>query len=409
MKIYFLGISGTFMGNLAQIARALDHEVIGCDAKVYPPMSDELNSSGINFYQGYEEKNFIDADIYVIGNAISKENSLLKEILRHKKKIISGPEWLYENVLLNKEVIAVSGTHGKTTVTSMITHSLVENNFNPNYLIAGIPKQLEKSWNIGNDKNFIIEADEYDTCYFDKRPKFFHYHPTTLLINNIEFDHADIYKDVEMIENNFVELIRMMPKDSKVLINEKKVRKIFKNNLEKQNFDTTLRFLSINASNIQEENKLLAAYAIEGLLPKNKVLNTLDGYKGVKRRFETIFEDNNFKLIDDFAHHPTAIEETIKMTEEQTDNLILIVELGSNSMKKGIHDRSLVNIFKNQETYTINSSAEQEKFFSKYAKEFTNQDIAKICEADEKKKIILMCGNRNFQGFQKLILEELIK
>lgn len=409
MKIYFLGISGTFMGNLAQIARALDHEVIGCDAKVYPPMSDELNSSGINFYQGYEEKNFIDADIYVIGNAISKENNLLREILRHKKKIISGPEWLYENVLLNKEVIAVSGTHGKTTVTSMIAHSLVENNFNPNYLIAGIPKQLEKSWNIGNDKNFIIEADEYDTCYFDKRPKFFHYHPTTLLINNIEFDHADIYEDVEMIENNFVELIRMMPKDSRVLINEKKVRKTFRNNLEKQSFDTTLRFLSINASNIHEENKLLAAHAIEGLLPKNKVLNTLDGYKGVKRRFETIFEDNNFKLIDDFAHHPTAIEETIKMTEEQTDNLILIVELGSNSMKKGIHDRSLVKIFKNHETYTINSSAEQEKFFSKHAKEFTNQDIAKICEADEKKKTILMCGNRNFQGFQKLILEELIK
>ena len=409
MKIYFLGISGTFMGNLAQIARALDHEVIGCDAKVYPPMSDELNSSGINFYQGYEEKNFIDADIYVIGNAISKENNLLREILRHKKKIISGPEWLYENVLLNKEVIAVSGTHGKTTVTSMIAHSLVENNFNPNYLIAGIPKQLEKSWNIGNDKNFIIEADEYDTCYFDKRPKFFHYHPTTLLINNIEFDHADIYEDVEMIENNFVELIRSMPKDSRVLINEKKVRKTFRNNLEKQSFDTTLRFLSINASNIHEENKLLAAHAIEGLLPKNKVLNTLDGYKGVKRRFETIFEDNNFKLIDDFAHHPTAIEETIKMTEEQTDNLILIVELGSNSMKKGIHDRSLVKIFKNHETYTINSSAEQEKFFSKHAKEFTNQDFAKICEADEKKKTILMCGNRNFQGFQKLILEELIK
>ena len=142
MKIYFLGISGTFMGNLAQIAKAQGHEVIGCDNKVYPPMSDELNSSGINFFQGYEEKNFVDADIYVIGNAISKENTILKEILRLKKKIISGPEWLYENILQNKKVIAVSGTHGKTTVTSMIAHSLVDNNFDPNYLIAGIPKKF---------------------------------------------------------------------------------------------------------------------------------------------------------------------------------------------------------------------------------------------------------------------------
>ena len=144
MKIYFLGISGTFMGNLAQIAKAMGHEVFGCDNKVYPPMSDELNSSGINFFQGYEEKNIVDADIYVIGNAISKENNLLKEILRLEKKVVSGPEWLYQNILSNKKVIAVSGTHGKTTVTSMIAHTLINNNFDPNYLIAGIPKKLEK-------------------------------------------------------------------------------------------------------------------------------------------------------------------------------------------------------------------------------------------------------------------------
>ena len=409
MKIYFLGISGTFMGNLAQIAKAMGHEVFGCDSKVYPPMSDELNSSGINFFQGYEEKNIVDADIYVIGNAISKENNLLKEILRLEKKVVSGPEWLYQNILSNKKVIAVSGTHGKTTVTSMIAHTLINNNFDPNYLIAGIPKKLEKSWNISNDEVFVIEADEYDTCYFDKRPKFFHYRPNTLLINNIEFDHADIYENIEMIEKNFFELIKTMPLKSKVLINEKKVSKSFRNKLNKEKLKTTLQFLSLNTSNIHEENKLLAAHAIEDLISKEKVLNGLKDYSGVKRRFETIFNNKNFKLIDDFAHHPTAIEETIKMIREQTDNLTLIVELGSNSMKRGVHDKRLVDIFKNQETYTINASAEQEKIFSVHAKELTNDDIVKICLKDEKKKTILMCGNRNFHGFQKLILNELIK
>ena len=409
MKIYFLGISGTFMGNLAQIAKAMGHEVFGCDNKVYPPMSDELSSSGINFFQGYEEKNIVDADIYVIGNAISMENNLLKEILRLEKKVVSGPEWLYQNILSNKKVIAVSGTHGKTTVTSMIAHTLINNNFDPNYLIAGIPKKLEKSWNISNDEVFVIEADEYDTCYFDKRPKFFHYRPNTLLINNIEFDHADIYENIEMIEKNFFELIKTMPLKSKVLINEKKVSKSFRNKLKKEKLKTTLQFLSLNASNIHEENKLLAAHAIEDLISKEKVLNGLKDYTGVKRRFEIIFNDKNFKLIDDFAHHPTAIEETIKMIREQTDNLTLIVELGSNSMKRGVHDKRLVDIFKNHETYTINASAEQEKIFSAHAKELTNDDIVKICSKDEKKKTILMCGNRNFHGFQKLILNQLIK
>ena len=409
MKIYFLGISGTFMGNLAQIAKAQGHEVIGCDNKVYPPMSDELNSSGINFFQGYEEKNFVEADIYVIGNAISKENTILKEILRLKKKIISGPEWLYENILQNKKVIAVSGTHGKTTVTSMIAHSLVDNNFDPNYLIAGIPKKLDKSWNISEDEIFVIEADEYDTCFFDKRPKFFHYSPTILLVNNIEFDHADIYENIEMIEDNFFELIKTMPSNSRVLVNEHRVSERFKNNLVTYKFETKLQFLSIDASNIHEENKFLAAYAIEEFLPKDKVLSSLDDYKGVKRRFETIFENENFKLIDDFAHHPTAIDETIKMATEQTDNLILIIELGSNSMKKGIHDERLLNIFKNQNVYTINASANQRKIFANHAQELTKADVAKICTTEAKKKTILMCGNRNFQGFQKLILDELIK
>ena len=409
MKIFFLGISGTFMGNLAQIARELNHEVFGCDNKVYPPMSDELKSLGINFSEGYEERNFKEADLYIIGNAISKKNKLLQKILKSNKNITSGPKWLHDNILSKKKVIAVSGTHGKTTVTSMISHALSENGISANYLIAGIPNSLQKSWNISSSELFVIEADEYDTCYFDKKPKFFHYNPNILLINNIEFDHADIYENIEMIEKNFLDLIAKMPRDSKVLINSRKVRQSFKDSLVKLNIKAKLELFELGCSNIQEENKQLACKALASKLTNKQVLASLDYYGGVKRRFETIYENSNFKVIDDFAHHPTAIEETLTMAKKENPNIELIIELGSNSMRKGIHDDRLIEIFSNNVVYTINASGEQQKKFSDKAKELNLKDLEKICSKDGVKKTILMCGNRNFQGFQQLIIDKLIK
>jgi UDP-N-acetylmuramate: L-alanyl-gamma-D-glutamyl-meso-diaminopimelate ligase len=409
MKIFFLGISGTFMGNLAQIARELGHEVLGCDNKVYPPMSDELKSLGINFSEGYEESNFEEADLYIIGNAISKENQLLQKILDNNKNITSGPKWLHDNVLSMKTVIAVSGTHGKTTVTSMISHALLENGINANYLIAGIPKTLKKSWNITPSELFVIEADEYDTCYFDKKPKFFHYNPSILLINNIEFDHADIYENIEMIEKNFLDLIKSMPKESKILVNSNKVRESFKNCLSKLNVNAQIEFFELESLDISEENKQLACKALEGRLATEKVLASLDHYGGVKRRFETIYESPDFKVIDDFAHHPTAIEETLAMAKKENSNLELIIELGSNSMRKGIHDERLIEILSGNAAHTINASLEQQKKFTGIAKELDLQDLETICSKDNEKKTILMCGNRNFQGFQQLIIDKLIK
>ena len=397
------------MGNLAQIARELDHEVLGCDNKVYPPMSDELKSLGINFSEGYEESNFEEADLYIIGNAISKENKLLQKILDSNKNITSGPKWLHDNVLSKKTVIAVSGTHGKTTVTSMISHALLENGINANYLIAGIPKTLEKSWNITSSELFVIEADEYDTCYFDKKPKFFHYNPSILLINNIEFDHADIYENIEMIEKNFLDLIESMPKESKILINSNKVRESFKNSLSKLNVNAKIEFFELESLDISEENKLLACKALEGRLATEQVLASLEHYGGVKRRFETIYESPDFKVIDDFAHHPTAIEETLAMAKKENSNLELIIELGSNSMRKGIHDDRLIEILSGNSAYTINASLEQQNKFTGIAKELELQDLETICSKDNEKKIILMCGNRNFQGFQQLIIDKLIK
>ena len=405
MKIFFIGISGTFMGNLAQMASHLGHDVVGVDQKVYPPMSDELAKSGISFKEGYTEENFQDADIYILGNVISKDNPLLIKILSHGKNIMSGPEWLYENVLKDKKVIAVSGTHGKTTVTTMIAHTLLEQGENPGYLIAGVPKMLKKSWNISDSKFFVIEADEYDTSCFDKEPKFFHYRPHILLINNIEFDHADIFRNIEEIESKFFSLLESLDSDSMAFINKDGTSNRF---LEKCCIFNKAEAFSAGATTIDEINKKLATKALSKYFSSSEIYGSLESFSGVKRRYDVIFENDDFKVIDDFAHHPTAIVETLKLAKKESLNVILILELGSNSMRKGIHDEKLIEIMQNQKTYTINASQDQLEKFSHLSKELNPDLVKQITSKPTEKHIILMCGNRNFSGFQKSILDALI-
>ena len=405
MKIFFLGISGTFMGNLAQMASHLGHDVAGVDQKVYPPMSDELAKSGISFKEGYTEENFQDADIYILGNVISKDNPLLIKILSHGKNIMSGPEWLYENVLKDKKVIAVSGTHGKTTVTTMIAHALLEQGENPGYLIAGVPKMLKKSWNISDSKFFVIEADEYDTSCFDKEPKFFHYRPHILLINNIEFDHADIFSNIEEIESKFFSLLESLDADSMAYINKDAVSNRF---LEKSFIFNTVEAFSAGTNTIDEINKNLATKALSKYFSSSEIYDSLKSFSGVKRRYDVIFENDDFKVIDDFAHHPTAIIETLKLAKKESFNVILILELGSNSMRKGIHDEKLIEIMQDQKTFTINASQDQLEKFSHLSKELNLDLVKQITSKPTEKHIILMCGNRNFSGFQKSILDALI-
>ena len=405
MKIFFLGISGTFMGNLAQMASHLGHDVVGVDQKVYPPMSDELAKSGISFKEGYTEENFQDADIYILGNVISKDNPLLIKILSHGKNIMSGPEWLYENVLKDKKVIAVSGTHGKTTVTTMIAHALLEQGENPGYLIAGVPKMLKKSWNISDSKFFVIEADEYDTSCFDKEPKFFHYRPHILLINNIEFDHADIFSNIEEIESKFFSLLESLDADSMAYINKDAVSNRF---LEKSFIFNAVEAFSAGTTTIDEINKNLATKALSKYFSSSEIYDSLKSFSGVKRRYDVIFENDDFKVIDDFAHHPTAIIETLKLAKKESFNVILILELGSNSMRKGIHDEKLIEIMQDQKTFTINASQDQLEKFSHLSKELNLDLVKQITTKPTEKHIILMCGNRNFSGFQKSILDALI-
>ncbi len=397
------------MGNLAQMAKHQGHEVLGVDDKVYPPMSTELKNSGINFSEGYRAKNYDSADLYVIGNTISRGNEILENILKNEDKIISGPDWLYKNALKNKKVIAVSGTHGKTSVTSMITHTLIDNQEDPSYLVAGIPKGLNKSWNLTNSDYFVIEADEYDTAYFDKKPKFFHYRPQILLINNIEFDHADIYENLDQIEQNFMELIQELPKESLIYINSTGIRESFLNEVKKNiNIRAQIVFFDAGTKNIHQINKNITIKGLEGIISENKVRESLENYKGVKRRYDIIYDSEHFRVIDDFAHHPTAIKETLKITKEDNQDITLIVELGSNSMRKGIHDNALIEIFKENSSYVVSASQEQEKKFGVNAKSLTRDIVNNLLQKGKSKKTILMCGNKNFEGFQSLILDSLI-
>ncbi len=397
------------MGNLAQMAKNQGHEVLGVDDKVYAPMSEELESAGINFFEGYTSNNYRNADLYVIGNTISRNNEILEHILKHKNKIISGPEWLYKNVLNDKKVIAVSGTHGKTSVTSMIAHALTDNGENPSYLIAGIPKGFNKSWDLTESDYFVIEADEYDTAFFDKKPKFFHYKPDILIINNIEFDHADIYKNIEEIEKNFIELIEGLPKESKIYINSSGISQSFLETIKENiKIKAKIEIFNADAKDIYEINRNITVKGLQEIISAGKVRESLNSYKGVKRRYDTIFDSESHKIIDDFAHHPTAIKETIKIAKEENEDVTLIAELGSNSMRKGIHDDALIEIFKENHSYVVSASEEQQKKFADYAEPLTENAIKNLLQKSNSKKTILMCGNKNFEGFQTLILDSLI-
>ncbi len=222
MHIHILGICGTFMGGIAQLAKAMGFKVSGCDAGVYPPMSDQLQQAGIHLIEGYSPDQLtLGADLYVIGNAISRDNPLLEAILNQGLPYTSGPQWLSENILVNKHVLAVAGTHGKTTTTSMLTWMLEDAGLNPSFLVGGVPQNFGCSARLTDSKFFVIEADEYDTAFFDKRSKFVHYRPRTAILNNLEYDHADIFSDLAAIERQFHHLVRTIPSEGKVIFNNK--------------------------------------------------------------------------------------------------------------------------------------------------------------------------------------------
>ena len=365
MKIHILGICGTFMGGLAQILAEKGHQVSGSDHQFYPPMSGQLEALGVEMIQGYDTVNLPDADLFVIGNALSRGNSSVEHILNAKLPFTSGPQMLGE-MIKDKTVIAVAGTHGKTSTAFMLCEIFQHQDMDIGYLVGGVSQSLELSARLGSTNLFVIEADEYDSAFFDKRSKFIHYHPDTFIINNIEFDHADIFSDLSDILKQFHHAVRTVPGEGNILIHADgdNISELLEmgcwsnthqiGTKETIELDLTNKILNFKEETFKLEslpfygihnyqNALMAIYAafLNGVHPKDSFA-ALQNFQGVKRRFEKIYEDSNITIIDDFAHHPTAIESTIAAAQDHFDgNILGIIELGSNTMSGGFHGTNL--------------------------------------------------------------------
>jgi UDP-N-acetylmuramate: L-alanyl-gamma-D-glutamyl-meso-diaminopimelate ligase len=375
MHIHILGICGTFMGGIAAIARQAGHRVTGCDANVYPPMSTQLQAQGIELIEGFSPDQLSQfetmPDLFVIGNVVSRGNPLMEAILNQGLPYISGPQWLGEQVLYGKHVLAVAGTHGKTTTSAMLTWILEFNGYKPGYLIGGVPLNFRVSAHLGEGKYFVIEADEYDTAFFDKRSKFVHYRPRTALLNNLEFDHADIFADLAAIETQFHHLVRTVPGDGLLVVNgeepalERVVTRGAWAPVERfgQDLNNEWSLITQEADGfivrqsgkevatvkwapdsgvMGRHNQLNALAAIAaanhiGISPE-KAAHALAVFKNVKRRLETIGVANHITVYDDFAHHPTAITTTLDGLRRRVgkSRILAVLEPRSNTMKLGV-------------------------------------------------------------------------
>lgn len=366
MHIHILGICGTFMGGIALIARAAGHRVTGCDANVYPPMSTQLAAEGIDLVEGYgADQLALNADLWVVGNAVSRGNPLLEAILDRGLPYVSGPQWLAENILQGKWVLAVAGTHGKTTTSAMLAWILADAGLDPGYLIGGVPQNFGKSANFSESSFFVVEADEYDTAFCDKRSKFVHYRPRTTILNNLEYDHADIFSDLAAIEIQFHHLVRTIPGNGLIVANaaEPALERVLKRGcwtpVERFNDPAGWRaagddaagtltihdnsgqigVISWHLSGTHNRNNALAALlaARHVGVPLARGLEALARFQNVKRRLEVRGTANGVTVYDDFAHHPTAIETTLAGLRGKVGNarILAVLEPRSNTMKLG--------------------------------------------------------------------------
>ncbi|MCW8886490.1 MAG: UDP-N-acetylmuramate:L-alanyl-gamma-D-glutamyl-meso-diaminopimelate ligase [Motiliproteus sp.] len=376
MHLHILGICGTFMGSLAILARELGHKVTGSDTNVYPPMSTLLESQGIEITQGFGPEQLQPApDVVVVGNAMSRGNPCVEYVLENNLNYSSGPQWLAEHVLKGKWVLAVAGTHGKTTTSSILAWILEDAGMAPGFLIGGVASNFDISARLGETPFFVIEADEYDTAFFDKRSKFVHYHPRTVILNNLEFDHADIFENLAAIEKQFHHLVRIVPGNGQVLVpkaDENLARVLEKGvwtpvlnfGTEEDGGDWQAQLLKPDGSHfkvirqgevVAEVNwqlsgqhsvmnglAAIAAAHHVGVLPE-MAADALTRFKGVKRRMEVRGEVAGLTVYDDFAHHPTAIETTLRGLRAQVGDepIYAVIEPRSNTMRLGSHQDRL--------------------------------------------------------------------
>ncbi|MFO1245646.1 MAG: UDP-N-acetylmuramate:L-alanyl-gamma-D-glutamyl-meso-diaminopimelate ligase [Ramlibacter sp.] len=373
MHIHILGICGTFMGGVAALAREAGHKVTGCDAGVYPPMSDQLRALGIELIEGFgADQMALKPDMWVIGNVVSRARNpdgspkfaLMDAILDAGVPYTSGPQWLAENVLQGRHVLAVAGTHGKTTTTSMLAWVLDQAGLRPGFLVGGVPLNFGVSARLGEGRAFVIEADEYDTAFFDKRSKFVHYRPRTAVLNNLEFDHADIFDDLAAIERQFHHLVRTVPPSGRVVVNglEESLARVlhagcwsevrsfgaavsdFSAVGEPDAFDVLLRGDKVARvqwalGGVHNQLNALAAMAAAdhlGVAPA-VAAEALGRFRNVRRRMEVRGTANGITVYDDFAHHPTAIRTTVDGLRRQVgaQRILAVFEPRSNTMKLG--------------------------------------------------------------------------
>ena len=446
MHVHILGICGSFMGGIAAIAKSLGHKVTGSDKNVYPPMSTQLEALGIELTEGYCESQFDPApDMVVVGNAMSRGNPAVEYVLNRNLPYTSGPQWLLDNLLKDRWVIGLSGTHGKTTTSSMVAWILEHAGLNPGYLIGGVPENFGVSARVGESPFFVIEADEYDSAFFDKRSKFVHYRPKTLVINNLEFDHADIFADLGAIQTQFHHLVRMVPENGLILTpnNTPTIEDMLKkgcwssrqslgkewhaellkkdgsefNVLHNGVIAGTVTWALVGQHNVDNALMAIAAAHHAGVtLPD--AIDALSFFKNVKRRMEVKGEVNNITLYDDFAHHPTAIATTLDGLRKKVGNarILAVLEPRSNTMKMGVHKDTLANSWqKADKVYLYEPEGMDWSLVDSVAHSNAPthcfRDVEKIvqgvCNVAQPGDHILVMSNGGFEGIHGRILDAL--
>lgn len=450
MHIHILGICGTFMGGLAMLARQLGHKVTGSDANVYPPMSTMLLSQGIEIIEGFDPKQLSPhPDLVVIGNAMSRGNPCVEYVLNHNLRYTSGPQWLHDFLLQDRWVLAVAGTHGKTTTASMLTWILEQSGYQPGFLVGGVLGNFDLSARLGESMFFVVEADEYDSAFFDKRSKFVHYHPRTLILNNLEFDHADIFDDLEAIKRQFHHLIRTLPGNGRVLVPQQDSAladvlsrgcwserefigqqgqwQVKKHNPQGSQFSVyfqdqrvgDVEWSLIGDHNVNNALMAIAAARHVGVTP-DLACQALASFINTKRRLEQKGQENGVTVYDDFAHHPTAIELTLAGLRNKvgSEKIIAVVEPRSATMKLGVHKGTLAaSLAQADSVYFLQpdelawsvDEVAQQCTSPAYVSNNIDDLVEKICAAAKPGSHILVMSNGGFGGIHNKLLATLKK
>jgi len=449
MHLHILGICGTFMGGIARLAVEKGHKVTGSDQHCYPPMSDQLESLGIELHQGYDAEQLkTEPDCVVVGNALSRGKPVIEEMLNTNQAFLSGPQWLNQNILQDKWVIAVAGTHGKTTTASMIAWILEATGYNPSFLIGGVMENFGVSARYTDSPFFVVEADEYDTAFFDKRSKFVHYRARTCVLNNLEFDHADIFDDLKAIETQFHHLVRTIPNNGLIIrpTNSDALDRVLQqgcwtpveefsdqiktdsdwsvNKLKSDGSHCEILLDGVNQGELNwslfgdhNVNNALAALAAArhvGVAPKDAI-NALADFKNVKRRMEVVGTVNNITVYDDFAHHPTAIKTTLDGLRKKVGNsrIIAVIDPRSNTMRMGKHKQQLIAaveqadevVFHIPDSYDWQVNTEPYDNMTNF--DSADKILAHLLDMIKENDHVLIMSNGGFAGIHKKLIERL--